>query len=99
MANRKDKTEEVNIEETETVETTAYDPDELVEVFLPRRGVDEQDLFVGVNGENVRIKRGARVKIKRKFADVIDEAERLEEAAYKTIERAQAASKKALADL
>lgn len=35
----------------------------------------KEDVFVSVNGENCVIKRGERVKIKRKFAEVLDHSE------------------------
>lgn len=35
----------------------------------------KDDVYVGVNGENCAIKRGERVKIKRKFAEVLDHSE------------------------
>ena len=50
--------------------------DELVEVKLFKdTGKYKDDVFVGVNGETVAIKRGERVKIKRKFAEVLDHSE------------------------
>ena len=35
----------------------------------------KDDVFVSVNGENCVIKRGERVKVKRKFADVLDKSD------------------------
>ena len=35
----------------------------------------KDDVFVSVNGENCVIKRGVRVKVKRKFAEVLDNSE------------------------
>lgn len=35
----------------------------------------KDDVFVSVNGENCVIKRGERVQIKRKFADVLDKSD------------------------
>lgn len=50
--------------------------DELVEVKLFKdTGKYKDDVFVGVNGETIAIKRGERVKIKRKFAEVLDHSE------------------------
>lgn len=47
--------------------------DELVEVKLFKdNNKYKDDVFVAVNGENCVIKRGERVKIKRKFAEVLD---------------------------
>ena len=50
--------------------------DELVEVKLFKdTGKYKDDVFVGVNGETIAIKRGELVKIKRKFAEVLDHSE------------------------
>ena len=47
--------------------------EELVEVKLFRdSGAYKEDLTVGVNGKFIKIKRGVPVKIKKKYADVID---------------------------
>jgi len=47
--------------------------DELVEVKLFKdNNKYKDDVFVSVNGENCVIKRGEKVKIKRKFAEVLD---------------------------
>ena len=44
-------------------------------------------VFVGVNGETIAIERGVRVKIKRKFAEVLENSDAQEYAAAKLIER------------
>lgn len=50
---------------------------ELVEVKLFKDANKyKDDMFVSVNGENVVIKRGERVKIKRKYAEVLDNSDR-----------------------
>ena len=49
---------------------------ELVEVKLFKdSGKYKDDVFVSVNGETVLIQRGVRVKIKRKFAEALDNSE------------------------
>ena len=49
---------------------------EYVEVKLFKdNGKYKDDVFVAVNGENCLIRRGERVKIKRKFAEVLDNSE------------------------
>ncbi len=49
---------------------------ELVEVKLFRdNNKYKDDMFVCVNGENCQIRRGERVMIKRKFADVLDKSD------------------------
>lgn len=59
----------------EKAEHEAY-MNELVEVKLFKdNGKYKDDVFVAVNGENCLIKRGERVKIKRKFAEVLDNSE------------------------
>ena len=50
--------------------------EELVEIKLFKdTGKYKDDVFVGVNGESIAIKRGERVRIKRKFAEVLDNSE------------------------
>ena len=50
--------------------------DELVEVKLFKdTGKYKDDVFVGCNGEFIAIKRGEKVKIKRKFAEILDNSE------------------------
>lgn len=61
--------------------------EELVEVKLFRdTGKYKDDVFVAVNGENCVIKRGERVKIKRKFAEVLDNSDRQDYETSKLIE-------------
>lgn len=49
---------------------------ELVEIKLFKdTGKYKDDVFVGCNGETIAIKRGERVKIKRKFAEILDNSE------------------------
>ena len=49
---------------------------ELVEVKLFKdNNKYKDDVYVSVNGENCQIKRGEKVKIKRKFADVLDKSD------------------------
>lgn len=83
---------------TERVQT---DPaEELVEYMAPViLGKADQTLFVQVNGENIRIQRGKRVMIKRKFKEVLDHSAEQEMAAYAYMNEAQNGSAKALADL
>ena len=51
--------------------------EELVEVKLFKdNGKYKDDQFVAVNGENVVIRRGERVKVKRKFAEILDNSDR-----------------------
>ena len=49
---------------------------ELVEVKLFKdNNKYKDDVFVSVNGDNCLIKRGERVKIKRKFAEVLEQSD------------------------
>ncbi len=58
--------------------------EELVEIKLFKdTGKYKDDVFVGCNGETIAIKRGERVKIKRKFAEILDNSERQD---YETAE-------------
>lgn len=52
--------------------------EELVEVYLFKDGGKyKDDVFVSCNGERIAIKRGERVKIKRKFAEILDHSNAL----------------------
>ena len=48
----------------------------------------KDDVFVSVNGENCLIQRGEKVKIKRKFAEVLDHSEHQDYETSKLIEAA-----------
>lgn len=74
--------------------------EELVDYMAPLMGsATRKDVVVGVNGELIRIKRGVRVKIKKKFYKVLQQAADQELAAYRTMERAQEQGKRAVAQL
>ena len=58
--------------------------EELVEIKLFKdTGKYKDDVFVGCNGDTIAIKRGERVTIKRKFAEILDNSERQD---YETAE-------------
>lgn len=62
--------------------------EELVEVKLFKdNNKYKDDVFAQVNGENVVIKRGERVKIKRKFAEVLDNSDMQDYETSKLIEK------------
>lgn len=66
----------VSAERAAQIEEDRKRGEELVEIKLFKdTGKYKDDVFVAVNGENCVIKRGERVKIKRKFADVLDNSE------------------------
>lgn len=74
--------------------------EELVDYMAPLMGsATRKEVVVGVNGELIRIKRGVRVKIKKKFYRVLQQAADQELAAYRTMERAQEQGKRAVARL
>jgi hypothetical protein len=53
------------------------DGNELVEIELFKDNKDyKDDVFVAVNGESCIIKRGEKVKIKKKFARVLEQSRR-----------------------
>ena len=61
----------------ETTAVKAADENTLVEIELFRDNKDYKDnVFVAVNGESCVIARGKKVKIKKKFADVIAQSMR-----------------------
>lgn len=73
--------------------TQALDPEELVEYTAPLDPTGEKaDILVGVNGEFIRIQRGATVQIKRKFLEAIQNAN---EQLYAAMKAQQAAQKQA----
>ena len=80
MATKK-TTEAQEPEVIEAVETVAGDPgEELVTVQLFKDNDRyRDDLFVAVNGERILIQRGVPVQIKRKFAEVIENSQKLEQ--------------------
>lgn len=57
-------------------EPPAHDPyDDMVPIRLFKdNGKYKDDVFVAVNGERVQIKRGEMVKVKRMFAEVLDQS-------------------------
>ena len=60
-----------------TNKETKVDGNTLVEIELFRDNKDyKDDVFVAVNGESCVIARGRKVKIKKKFADVIENSMR-----------------------
>ena len=62
--------------------------EELVEIKLFKdTGKYKDDVFVGCNGEAIAIKRGERVKIKRKFAEILDNSEHQDYETAQLIER------------
>ena len=82
-------------------EEAVTDPmEELVEYMAPViLGKEDQTVFCQVNEENIRMRRGEAVTIKRKFKLVLDQSAQKEMAAFAYMSAAQKGSAKALADL
>jgi len=84
--NKTVKNEKLDIEALKEIsagknQPAAADPfmEEYVEVQLFRDGKDyRDDVFVSCNGENCLIKRGVPVRIKRKFALILEQSARQE---------------------
>ena len=67
---------ELTEEQKKAIEERKAYWDELVEVKLFKdNNKYKDDVYVSVNGENCVIKRGERVKVKRKFAAVLDNSD------------------------
>ena len=74
--------------------------EEPVEVKLFKdNGKYKDDVFVAVNGENCVIKRGERVQIKRKFAEVLDHSEHQDYETSLLIEQKTREGAKALSEM
>lgn len=96
-------TEKVIANEEPVTERTAPAPEpdmeELVEYTAPLTTPDAKPIFVGVNGEAIRIQRGVPVKIKRKFYLTLMQAQEQELEAYKAKKAAIEATTRALVDM
>lgn len=83
-------------------EKAEYDKrmDELVEVKLFKdNNKYKEPVFVGVNGETIAIERGVRVKIKRKFAEVLDNSDNQDYETAMLIEAKSSEGRKAIAEM
>lgn len=86
------------IAEEERVAKINAEMEEYVEVKLFKdNNKYKDDVFVSCNGENCVIKRGERVKIKRKFAEILDNSEHQDYETALLIE--QATQVKKIADM
>lgn len=84
----------------ETVRTTGDPNEELVEYMAPLLGMDSpRDVLCAVNGETIRIQRGVTVQIKRKFVKALQNAAEQEREVWKTVNAAQRAAEKPLAEM
>lgn len=85
---------------SEKAKEAVLDPEDLVDYHAPidPRG-ESRDITVGVNGDFIRIQRGKDVKIKRKFLEVLQNADAQEMAAREARDKAVKASEKAIYDM
>lgn len=96
MTNGKMKTAERAAE----IEADKARGEELVDIKLFKdAGKYKDDVFVGCNGETIAIKRGERVQIKRKFAEILDHSEHQDYETSMLIEQKSAEWAKAAAEL
>ena len=78
----------------------AYDPNELVDYTAPLQpGAKQKDVVSVVNGEQVVIKRGIPVKIKRKHYDNLMNAQMQQVAAYRAMVDIQKKGEKPAAEM
>lgn len=67
---------------TKTTEGKATEvAEEMVTVELPLTMEKQDDVFVGVNGETLKIKRGERVEIPKRFYEVLANSEKMDKLA------------------
>jgi len=92
------KKETPAVEEVDEIQPEVDRSEEYVDFMIPL-GADSTPVFIGVNGENVRVRPGEQVSIKRKFVEAYNNSVKQTQAAYKAQRAAEAASRKALADL
>ena len=80
-----------NTQATENLATTPSrrpkkDPgEEMVDLYIPKKSRDDTERFLAVNGENILVKTGVKVKVKRKFKEVYDNSVAQEAAAAEFI--------------
>lgn len=65
-----------------TVKEKKEKKEKTVKIKLPRERKDQEDLFVSVNERTFQIKRGVEVDVPECVAEVIRNAERMQEEAY-----------------
>ncbi len=70
---------EIKTEETKAVKKEIRDPNDLVEVMIPSSPDDERNYeWVCVNGHSLSIPKDEYVQIPRKYAEVIQNKQRME---------------------
>ena len=73
--------------------------EEFTDFRIPGTGVDDRPELIGVNGEFIRVRPGETVRVRRKFVEAWENAQAQEREAWRTRQRAQEASRRALAEL
>lgn len=73
--------------------------EEYVDFMIPRTGPDDRAVVIGVNGEFIRVMPGETVSVRRKFVEAWVNAQKQRRESWKAQSAAQAASRKALAEL
>ena len=69
---------------------SSSDEDDLVEVFVPDDGLNSASVYISVNGENVMVKPGEVVMLKRRFAEVLKNSMKADQEARRRREEAKA---------
>ena len=99
LAEEKAKASEAEAQAKAQRERDAARMEELVEIKLFKdNGKYKDDVFVSVNGETIAIKRGERVKIKRKFAEVLENSDHQDQETARLIEEKSSEGRKAWAE-
>ena len=92
-ANKAAEIEETEAQIPDPVKDLNAHMEEYVEYTAPiSADPDEQPIFVSVNGENLRIKRGETVRVKRKFLAALRDAAEQERAAIRYQRQAASAT-------
>lgn len=100
LAEEKAKAAEAEAQAKAQREQDAARMEELVEIKLFKdNGKYKDDVFVSVNGETIAIKRGERVKIKRKFAEVLENSDHQDQETARLIEEKSSEGRKAWAEM
>ena len=80
------------------IEETVDRGEEYVDFMIPL-GADSSPVFIGVNGDTVRVRPGETVQLKRKFVEAYEHSVAQRRAAWRAQSAAQNASRRALAEL
>lgn len=60
--------------------------EELVSVYIPKEGRNDDSLYIAVNGRRMLVKKGVPLMLPKMFADVVKNSQRQDAAAQKYIE-------------